>query len=153
MNNRGISKAYIPLICTVMAGLIVILQFGFVFLLMALLPAIMAYFVDHYPGKPVFKTVLAANFTGTLPSLLPMLSAGLQFKYNDISATLTNPRVWLVVYGAAAAGWCLIYLCRLIARFLLIIAYEYRIVSLERFQKKLVEEWGQQVKQEEAESP
>jgi hypothetical protein len=137
----------VPLLCTIFGGLIILLQFGFVFLLLALLPAIMAFFVDHHPGRPVFKTVLTTNFAATLPYLVPMLLTGLHFKYNDISAVITSPRIWLVVYGGAAAGWCLVYLCSFIARFLLIITYEYKTIALERFQKKLLDEWGQQIKQ------
>lgn len=145
MRNSGISKAYIPLLLTIAGVLIIVLQFGFIFLLLALLPAIVAYFIDNHQGKPIFKTVLACNFTGTLPSLVPMFKSGLEFQYHDVTSTMMNPRVWLFVYGGAAAGWGLIYLCRFIAHFILIIVYEYKVLSLERFQKKLVEEWGQQV--------
>lgn len=140
-------KAYMPLFLTLSVVLMVLLQFGFVFLLIALLPSIMAFFVDSNEGKPIFKTVLFCNFAGALPSLGPMLKSGLQFQYHDISSTMASPHVWLFIYGGAAAGWGLIYLCRFIAQFLLIITYEYKVMSLERFQKKLIEEWGPEVTQ------
>ena len=54
--------------------------------------------------------------------------------------------VWLLVYSGAAAGWCLIYLCRFIARFIVTLMYEYNTSSLENMQKRLVEEWGQEIK-------
>jgi hypothetical protein len=138
-------KAYMPLLLTVAVILVVLLQFGFLVLLLALLPAIMAYFIDGNEGRPMFKTVLTCNLTGALPSLTPMLKAGLQFQHADISGVMASPHVWLFIYGGAAAGWGLIYLCRFIANFLLIIMYEYKILALERFQKKLMEEWGQQI--------
>ena len=139
------SKAFVPLIIVLSVLLVLTLQFGFIFLLVALLPSVMAYFVDDHEGKPIFKTVLACNATGTLPPLMPMLMSGMQFHYHDVTAAMLAPHVWLFIYGGAAAGWGLIYLCRFIAHFILVIIYEYRIVSLERFQRKLIDEWGAEV--------
>lgn len=140
-------KLAMPMFYVVMALAAVILQFGFIFLIVALLPAITSYFIDNTPGHGVFKTVLATNFAAAMPSLAPMVQAGVSFKYIDVWAIAANPRVWLTIYGGAAAGWCLIYLSRFIARFLLIIAYEYRIAAMERMQKKLADEWGEQIRQ------
>lgn len=144
------AKAALPLLMIVSIALIVLLQFGFIFLLLALLPSVVAFYVDTAPGKPAFKTVLACNLAATLPSLMPMLmpmlEAGIKFRHYDTSTTLGNASTWLLVYSGAAAGWCLIYLCRYIARFTVMLFYEYNIATLEGQQKRLIDEWGQQIK-------
>jgi hypothetical protein len=140
------NKAFLPLMIVVGAAAIVLLQFGFIFLLLALLPSFMASYVDTEAGKPAFKTVFACNLAATLPYLVPMLEAGVKLRHYDTSAILDNPSTWLFVYSGAAAGWCLIYLCRFIARFVVMMMYEYNIAMLEAQQKRLLEEWGQQIK-------
>lgn len=146
MNSQtGASKATLPILIVISVILAAMLQFGFIFLLLALMPAIVAYSIDIHPGKPSFKIVLAGNLAATLPSLAPMLRASLKMKHYDISGLLHDPNIWLFVYSGAAAAWCVIFACRVIARFLVTITYEYNIISLENFQKRLVAEWGQKI--------
>ncbi len=147
MNTAGLSKAFLPLILVIVCGLIVLLRFGFIFLLLALLPTFVAYYVDRSKGRPAFKVVAACNIAAVLPVIEPMIKAGLKFKHYDVSSVLHDPSTWLFVYTGAAIGWCLIYLCRFIARFVVTVAYEYNINALEHMQKRLVEEWGHQIKQ------
>lgn len=140
------NKLLMPLLMILTPVLIVLLQFGFLFLLMGLLPTVVAYFIDHDKGKPLFKTVGACNLAAMLPTLLPMLQAGIRFKHYDHASLISNPNVWLVVYCGAAAGWCIIYLSRFVARFIVTLVYEYSVNSLEHQQKYLLEEWGQEIK-------
>ncbi len=130
---------------------IVVLQGGFIFLLLAMLPAIMAYFMDHAPDKSYFKTVLACNFAATIPTLVVIIKGVMQMKRADVGMIMSTPSVWLFVYGGAAAGWCLIYLCRLVARLFIVLSNEYKTAVLERMQKKLLEEWGQQLQRKSSE--
>lgn len=125
--------------------LVLVLQFNFIFLLLALLPAVVAYYIDHEPGKPTFRVVFACNFSATLPFLMPMIGSGLMFKNNNIGDIISTPYVWLVVYTGAAVGWCLVYVCYALARFMIVLLYDYKISVLERFQKKLIDEWGAQI--------
>lgn len=141
------SKAAVPVLILVSIALIVLLQLGFIFLLLALLPSVAAYFIDTNAGKPLFKTVLSCNFAATLPSLAPMIRASIHLHHYDVAPILQDPLIWLFVYSGAAAGWGLIFLCRFIARFIVTIMYEYSITSLENLQRHLVEEWGPQIKQ------
>ena len=127
--------------------LIIMLQFGFIFLLLALLPSIAFYFVDGEPSRSTFRTIFAANLAATLPPLTPMFKSGLKFKHYEIGSVVGDPKVWLMIYGAAAIGWIIIYICRHVARAILAFQYEYRAASLERLQGRLVDEWGPQVRQ------
>jgi len=140
-------KAIGPVFIVMSVGLVVLLQFGFIFLMLAMLPSCVAFFIDRDKGRPTFKTVTACNFAAIVPSAAPMFQAAMHLRHYDVSVLMGDPSVWLFILSGAGAGWCLIYLCRFIARFVVTLMYEYNIVSLENFQKRLIEEWGQQIKQ------
>ena len=142
------SKAFLPLLIVFCGAMIVLLQFGFIFLLLALLPSVVAYYYDinRDPYKSTFKTVFCCNLAATLPSLVPMLEAGIKLRRYDTSTILNDWNNWLIVYSGAAAGWCLIVLCRYVARFSVTLFNEYNIAMLENQQQRLIEEWGQQIK-------
>lgn len=136
-----------PLFLLLVLGSILMFQIGAVFLLVALMPTLVKYFIDTDPGKPGFKIVGACNLAATLPYINPMVRSALQFKHFDSMSLMGDPSVWLFVYSGAAAGWCLIYLCRFVARMIVTVLYQYNIASLEKLQDELVHEWGQQIRQ------
>ncbi|MBY0408387.1 MAG: hypothetical protein K2Q01_11915, partial [Rickettsiales bacterium] len=61
--------AYLVLLGCVGAA-VVLLQSGFLFLLLALMPSIMAYIVDSDPRKNSFKVVFAGNVSAALPTVI-----------------------------------------------------------------------------------
>lgn len=140
-------KLIIPLMIIVCLILIVVLQLGFIFLLIALLPSIAAYFVDEDSELSTFRTVFACNLAATLPALAPIFASGLKLKHYDIGSIISNPNVWLFIYSGAGIGWCMIYFGSHVARIFLEIQYKFRVSSLERAQTRLLEEWGDQVRQ------
>jgi len=129
---------FIPL-CIV---LLLLLQFGFIFLLLALLPSLVAYYIDSHTKKTSFKIVFAGNISATIPALVPLLKANLHMRHIDTMSVFHDPSVWLFIYLGAAAGWCVIFLCRYIARLILGFSFNHRIRLLQREQKFLVAEWG-----------
>jgi hypothetical protein len=129
---------------------IVLLQSGFIFLLIALLPAMVAYFIDRDEHKSAFRVILLCNVAALLPSLFPMLASAMRMERYDVMKLMTDPTVWLIIYAGATMGWGLIFLCRLIARFIIMLYFDYQIGALERFQKKLLIEWGDRIKEEDA---
>lgn len=126
---------------------IVLLQSGFLFLLLALMPSIMAYIVDTDRKKLAFKVVFSGNISAALPTLLPMIKAAIHMHKFDISGAIMDPMVWLFIYMGAGAGWALIYLCKFISRFVVTMTFEYNIKSLENVQQMLVQEWGDEITQ------
>lgn len=143
--SRAPEKNLMPMLFSVGSILAVALQFGVVFLLLAMMPAVMVWFTDHERGKPTFKIVAVCNFAATLPSIAPILQATLHLRLYDVGPLMANPANWMYVYSGAAAGWGLVYLCRFIARFVVTLMYEFQVNSLEHAQKRLVEEWGEQI--------
>ena len=144
--NGKLNKILLPVMLICCFAAVVILQLGFIFIMLAMVPTLVAYFVDNHPGLPLFKTVGACNIATLLPVIEPMLDAIVHSEAIKPVELMSNPMNWLIVYGGAALGWALVFLCKIIGSFIMTIIYEYRIVSLERTQKKLIEEWGQNIK-------
>ncbi len=124
---------------------IVLLNVGFIFLLLGFLPTLVAYFVDETPRKDLYKTVRATNLAGMLPALAAMTKTS--YPGASLQIAMSNPNTWMMVYGSAAIGWVLIWLCRWIAYLSGLAAGEARIILLERAQEDLAEEWGDELKE------
>src|SRR5436305_1903698 len=99
MNASGLSKAIIPVCLALAAVLIVMLQFGFIFLLIALLPSVVAFYTNGDKNRATFKIVGACNVAATLPTLAPMLQASLNTRHYDIVSVMQDPKIWLFVYS------------------------------------------------------
>lgn len=125
-------------------GLIVVLQVGFIFFLFALLPSLVAFMIDDGPSKHIYKTVFACNLAGMLPTLATLVQgrAGVA----QLQSTMADPAVWVIAYGAAAGGWVLVWGCRAVAMMLVGVACENRIGAIEKAKRRMVEEWGAQIK-------
>ena len=145
-NSNKLSKIMLPLLLIACFAAVVVLQLGFIFILLGMLPTLAAYFMDNYRGFPLFKTVAACNLSALLPIISPMFEAVIHGDSFDPKSLIINPINWLIVYGGAILGWLLIFLCKIIGSFVMTLIYEYRIASLERMQKNLIEEWGQNIK-------
>jgi hypothetical protein len=95
---------FTPVVLIFCGVAIVILQFGFIFLMGALLPSLAAYYVDNTRGKHAFKTVFACNLAATLPSLTPMVHSLLNFQHYDALPLLLNANAWLFIYMGSCAN-------------------------------------------------
>lgn len=124
-----------------------VIQYSFIFLLVALLPSVVAHIVDRTPGKHQFHTVLACNIAG----LAPYMSQLLMHK-NSLSAVqmmLSNPLVWFMIYSAAAIGWLMVWLLPYGVSMCIHMMNVKEILVRENLQKKLVNEWGPELKRKE----
>ena len=137
-------KALFVIVCI---ALILLLQLGFIFLILALMPSIVAYFIDTDPKRPSFKIVLAGNFSASMPTLMPMIKSALELNHQDTSYVFQNPTAWMLIYMGAAAGWCLVFLCRYFANIVVNMSAEFRIKSLQNQQERLIKEWGKGIAQ------
>jgi hypothetical protein len=124
---------------------VVVLQVGFIFLLLALMPSIVAFYTDTDRKRSIFKIVGSGNLAATLPTLIPMLKSAMRMKRYDIESVIIDPKIWMFIYMGAGAGWGLIYFSRFISRFVVTMTYEYNINNLKKQQSKLVEEWGDDI--------
>ena len=108
-----------------------------------LLPAIVAWTVDRSPEKAAAYSVGCLNLAGVFPYLFPVWFAG-----DGIGAAmeiLTDALSLAVMYGAAALGWVLfISLPHAVGAVQKVIA-DRRLSELRAEQKRLVEQWGEEV--------
>lgn len=139
--NKSKKRLYI-LIALSIVGL-VLFKMSFIFFFIGMLPAMVAYIVDHDPKKYASATVAALNFSGVFPYMIDVFMQGGTFI--AIEDKLSSPLVWFVMYGAAALGWMIVFFSPIIAATLLDGIYKGRVLHLELMQKKLVEEWGEEV--------
>lgn len=124
---------------------ILFLNIGFMFFVLGFIPTIVAYYVDETPKMDLYRTVRAANIAGALPTLFNLTkmdypAAALQIAMND-------PKTWLLVYGSALCGWILIGISQWVAYLSIMTSGQARIKTLEELQKKMVEEWGDELKE------
>lgn len=141
-------KIILPLFIIVCVLLIAMLQLGFIFLILALLPSITAYFIDEDYEITTFRTIFACNLAATIPTLTPIFISGLKMKHYEVGSVISNPNVWLFIYGGAAIGWVMIHFSSQVAHIFLDIQYKLRLSSLEKAQERILEEWGDSVKPE-----
>ena len=126
---------------------VVFLKLSFIFFLIGMLPALVAYLVDHDKNKYLFYTMAALNFAGVFPEMMDIVAEGGTF--NAIKAKLTDAMVWFSMYSAAGLGWALVWLSPILAALVLEGVYQGRILHMENVQKKLEEEWGSEISQSE----
>lgn len=139
-------KIVFPLMIVASILLILVLKMGFIFLLIALLPSIAAYFVDEDSELTTFRTIFACNLAAVMPTITPVFIAGIKMKHYDVSSIIADPNVWLFIYGGAAIGWVMIYVGSYVANIILEIQYKLRAAALEKAQIRLLEEWGDSIK-------
>ena len=121
----------------------VIFKMSFIFFFIGMLPALVAYIVDHDKNKYVFSTVAALNFAGVFPYMMDIFHRG--GSYKAIVEKLSDAIVWFVMYGAAGMGYALVWFSPLMAASMLEGIYKGRIMHLESLQKKTIEEWGTEI--------
>ena len=114
-----------------------------IFMLLGMLPSVVAYIVDKGPRRHIFATVAMMNLAGVFPYLLDI---GLQPRVGTATVqALNDPMVWFFMYSAAAMGWVLVWLMPVLCGFGLHIAREGKVMKLEAECKKLLQEWGPEV--------
>lgn len=121
------------------------LRTGFVFLIIAMLPSIVAYYYDQSEARYRFKTIFYCNFSGVMPFLGQMLVHGPSSStLHDIMGSLST---WVIIYGAACMGGILISITPMVAQGFINSVHNTQISRLQRSQKKIETEWGKEVGQ------
>ncbi len=138
----GKYKALLIITSLLMMG---VLRTGFIFVIIAMLPAVVAYYIDITAERHRFKTIFACNLCGVLPYIEKMLYAGPSSAVlQSIMGNVTN---WMLIFGSALVGWLLSELCPMVAQVLVASMHQAQISRIERMQKKIESEWGPEVMQ------
>lgn len=146
----GKSKVKLVFLLLLCAAGVILVKYAFIFLLVAVLPSIVAHIVDKSPSRLVFQIVMACNLTGVLPQFGTLISSNASEA--SFYSLIGNPIVWITMYGAAAIGWIIVSFTPSIALFIVSAMNTVKITQLQMVQKRLVEEWGPEVKRKEGAS-
>lgn len=122
-----------------------VLRTGFLLIIIGMLPAIIAHYMDVSRYRYTFKTILACNLAGILPSVVKLLEYGP--RSGVMQEIMANGNTWFVIYGAAFMGVCMIRLMPMVALVLINGLHGTQIVRLKHNQQRIETEWGQEVTQ------
>ncbi len=115
----------------------------FVILAAGIVPTLTAAFVDRDPDKNTTIAVGTLNLAGISPYVVKMLSGPMTL--DRAIDQLMQVYTWLVMYGAAGAGWLFIVILPPITGAYLNALANGRIQHLRRGQRRLIELWGEEV--------
>lgn len=144
---RRHGKLSIIFLTILFLSLVVLIRHTFLFLIVALLPTIVAYIVDRTPTKSMFQSVMACNMAGMLPYLAKLIDMG--NSPGMVQTIMGDMLVWLIIYSAAGIGWCMVWLWPHVAYFLINMMALKETLQLELAQRWLTEEWGPEIKRKE----
>ncbi|OJV15805.1 MAG: hypothetical protein BGO27_07825 [Alphaproteobacteria bacterium 33-17] len=125
-------------------GMLLISGYAFVFVLLALLPTIVAVSIDKRSSRAASNTIGGFNILGVLPYAVELLQEGLGAS-SKAQAMLTDLTVWFIVYGSASIGWILIWVVPQVFGSYFVYREERKIKTYLDEQKKLYDEWGPKV--------
>ena len=135
------SASFWPLI--MVALLIVVAGPTALILFFGMMPTIVAFLVDRTRQKYGPLCVTGMNFCGVFPVLLELWTG--EHSFSAAFDLLVEPMMLLMMYGAAAFGWVLFLAVPPVIASFIGVVMERRIVSLRNVQKKIVDEWGDEV--------
>ena len=114
-----------------------------VLLLAGMLPSIVAALVDRHPRRYLTATVAIINLAGLVLPALTLVKLGMSLA--GAQTILSDPRNWLIMYGAAGTGWIVNAAMLTLARIILGIRDEREERRLHKQAEELVQEWGPEV--------
>lgn len=123
-------------------SMVYVLKQGFIFFMMALMPAFSAFVTDIHNNKLRFQVVFACNLAGAWPYILPLLHAS---DASMVSTTMGDYTMWLIIYSTASVGWILIWVCPAMVGLVFKAQNASAVESHKEAQKKLMQEWGSDI--------
>lgn len=132
-------------------AMMVLMRTGFVFLVIGMLPCIIAYYMDVTKHGYMFKSVFAANLSGMMPFITKIIEG--KASSTLLQEVMGDSTTWVIVYGAALIGWLLVKVCPMAAYAMVSGMHQTQLMRYDWVQKKLESEWGDEVKQFSGDSP
>lgn len=140
--KSGKLQATLFLVAIVVLG--VVIKMTVIYFLLGMMPTIVAWYVDHVERKPSFRIVMLCNLSGVMPFVANLIAEG--NKTPHVLQMFSDFGAWFVIYASAGIGWLLVWGCPYLIELFMEISNSSRIGKLESVQKKLIEEWGPEIK-------
>ncbi len=137
--KKGSAKIMAFLIISSIA-LVILLKTTFIFLILGMLPTIVAYYVDVSKSRNTFHTVFACNLSGVLPFVVDLFAH--DNNTQSMQMFMGDLRVFFIMYLSAGFGYVLVNTSPHLAAFIINLFNQRHIARLNASQKKLLEEWG-----------
>ena len=147
MSISARNKALLPGFIFLLLGMIFFMRFGAMMLVLIVVPSIVAFYIDHRPGRPSFKVIAACNIAAAVPFIVQIVDLSLRKQYSEAGQVMDSLQSWMFVYVGAAAGWGMLHLAKFVARIITLMHYDYAVGMLEKKQTILLKEWGEEILQ------
>ena len=134
----------IVIFLVVIVGILVLKQ-TFLLLIIGMLPSIITYITDRSAGRPLFKTVLAFNFSGVFFFLMDLLSST-PLDTGAVKATLQDGGTWVSIYSSAGLAYMVYYSAPYVAFISLRLFTQGNLMRLRTAQQRLLADWGPDIK-------
>ncbi|RAU22304.1 acyl-CoA synthetase [Paramagnetospirillum kuznetsovii] len=136
----GVNKG---VVLAILAALVPFSLPSAVLIFFTMLPTLGSWATEKGPNKYAFLCVGGLNFSGLFPYLF-----GLWFGVHTLDEALrmvTDPLMLMTAYGCAALGWGLYAAMPPMVASYLASSSQRRVNNLKAAQKKLIDEWGDEV--------
>lgn len=112
--------------------------------LVGMIPTFVAYIIDTRPQRYAARTVGYMNFAGV--TIVAAEMWGGDNTWQRALELISQPTNWLIMFGCAAVGWVFFYAAPPIVYAYLTVANEVKSKQLQKEQRELIKEWGDEVK-------
>lgn len=136
-----LAASFVPLCAVFLPTLILLVP------LMA--PTIVALLFDRGEGRPLALTIGMLNFSGSLQGVGTLWAGGQTF--SDLWPVLGDPMAWMFAYAAAVMAWLVRMSIPPIISTYYKAASEARVRNLMIRQQKLIDNWGDELREAAAE--
>ncbi len=109
-----------------------------------MLPGLVTWFTDRTDQKYQFFCVGGFNFAGWFPYLMDLWSGN--HNLTGAMAIITDVFALATMYGAAAGGWLIYTVIPPVITSFMTVLTERRLSALRSNQRKIIEEWGEEVR-------
>lgn len=141
--RKGMSKKWKFLLILFTLLSMAFLRTGFVFILIAMLPSIVIYWLDQSDHRYIFRSIFYCNCSGLLPYLAKLIKWGPTS--GNLQEIMNSGSTWIIIYGAAFIGYLLTIVAPLLAQALIGGMNQTQVRGLQRAQKKIEKEWGNEI--------
>jgi hypothetical protein len=137
---NGKTKLLLIVSCLLLMGF---LRTGFIFFIVGMMPSVIAYITDQSKHRYMFQCVFACNLSGMMGFVLTLIVHGpSNVMLQQMMGSFIN---WITIYGAALMGWLVVKICPIVAEAMVHNMHKGQITRIQRVQKKLENEWGDEV--------
>jgi hypothetical protein len=138
--GAGINKG---VVLAILAALVPFSLPTVVLVFFTMLPTLASWATEKGPNKYAFLCVGGLNFSGLFPYLFSLWFG--VHTLDEAFRMVTDPMMLMTAYGCAMAGWAIYAAMPPMVASYLSASSQRRVNNLKAAQKKLIEEWGDEV--------